>query len=647
MSTSSRVEELKQKFDENPRRYFAPLANELRKLGDLAQAIAICRAHLPTQPGHVSGHIVLAQALYEAGETEDARAEFAAAVELDPENLIALRYMGDIARATGDIAEATGWYQRVLDADPRNYEITRVLRELESLPNDPEPVEREELPAEAASESADPEPSPGAGASAAQLTELEEAPDPSDLSLVTQREQHWGTTRSDAGHAATGRPRIPTPEPFSPETDDSFFTSGESDDFASELAATSSEKAADGEAEEPTVDPSELDALWGKEAPAASQLSDYEAAPEQWFDGAESESTDEDQVSGPAAAGDRRDPTPTAEIEALFDASEVTAHVAQHQAAEAPVRAEPVQDEVDAAFRGRSAAPPHESVSESDSIDEGSFTQEVRAAFDELAPASDNTNAPDHTAAHAETARDPVVSEPPPVEPAHEEPPQAPDPHVGRTPSFTATVPERPAPFVTETLAELYVQQGFMAEALSIYRQLLWRNPNDETIRSRIASLEGGHVPAAPTPKPVAQPTANQKAAQSVRTFFGRLAHRAPGGRPASVPEPTHDDEQGGGVFAGASSDADTRAALNLSSAFSRDASAGEARPTRPAERDLSLDHLFREGPPPDAGPVTIDEFYAPPESVPAAPANGQAADEDRAADIKQFTSWLEGLKKK
>ena len=63
--TNARLEELRAKFQENPRRYFAPFANELRKAGDPAQAIVVCRAQLATQPGHVSGHIVLGQALYE------------------------------------------------------------------------------------------------------------------------------------------------------------------------------------------------------------------------------------------------------------------------------------------------------------------------------------------------------------------------------------------------------------------------------------------------------------------------------------------------------------------------------------------------------------------------------------------------------
>jgi hypothetical protein len=98
-------------------------------------------------------------------------------------------------------------------------------------------------------------------------------------------------------------------------------------------------------------------------------------------------------------------------------------------------------------------------------------------------------------------------------------------------------------------------------------------------------------------------------------------------------------------VFGGPSSDSDTRAARNLASAFTRDVTPDES-PT--AEGDLSLDHLFRDATPPDAGPVSLDEFYAPPSAAPAAASNASAEpDPDRTADIRQFNSWLEGLRKK
>src|SRR5215203_3588410 len=136
MASSARLDELKRKFEENPRRYFAPLANEHRKSGDLDQAIALCRTHLPQQPAHISGHIVLAQALFEAGSLDESRELFHTALGLDPENLIALRYLGDIAREIDDVATARSWYQRVLEVDPRNDEIVQLERELDA----PRPV---------------------------------------------------------------------------------------------------------------------------------------------------------------------------------------------------------------------------------------------------------------------------------------------------------------------------------------------------------------------------------------------------------------------------------------------------------------------------------------------------------------------------
>src|SRR5690348_18405394 len=97
MAGPSRIDELRKKFDENPRRYFAPLANEYRKLGDFEQAIFICQEFLPQQRGHMSGHIVYGQSLFEAGRDDEARAVFESARALGPENLIALCHLGEIA----------------------------------------------------------------------------------------------------------------------------------------------------------------------------------------------------------------------------------------------------------------------------------------------------------------------------------------------------------------------------------------------------------------------------------------------------------------------------------------------------------------------------------------------------------------------
>jgi len=133
MANSALIEDLRKQFAENPRRVFARLANEYRKLGDLDVAIEICRAHVPLQPTYISGYIVLGQALFERGEADEARSTFETALALDPENLIALRQLGDIARASGDLDAARGWYHKLLEVDPQNDEISAQLDALDAV----------------------------------------------------------------------------------------------------------------------------------------------------------------------------------------------------------------------------------------------------------------------------------------------------------------------------------------------------------------------------------------------------------------------------------------------------------------------------------------------------------------------------------
>ena len=126
----SRLDEITKRYEENPRRFFAPLANAYRKAGDLSRSISLCQRYLQDQPDNLHGQVVYGRALFDAGRLDEAEVIFGIAFALDPEHLITLRQLGDIARLRNEAIEAIEWYKRVLDADPRNDEVLALVNEL-------------------------------------------------------------------------------------------------------------------------------------------------------------------------------------------------------------------------------------------------------------------------------------------------------------------------------------------------------------------------------------------------------------------------------------------------------------------------------------------------------------------------------------
>ncbi|MBK8249470.1 MAG: tetratricopeptide repeat protein [Gemmatimonadetes bacterium] len=649
MATSARIDELRKKFDENPRRYFAPYANEFRKQGDLSQAIALCRTHLPNQPGHISGHIVLAQALYESRELAESRGVFEQALDLDPENLIALRYLGDIAREQGAPAAASAWYQRVLEADPRNDEIRELIRvvgveaadALTALSRQPTPVSNSIVPAtgEVADETWNAHPEGGLDWVDAQPA----ASEPEVIESLATPLFGGIPTHQDLGELeAVAEPEhtdwfSAAPEASAVQHDDPFpeFPAALSEAAAPLAARTTPEEVlaavapdlsafsldlgavAEGPLPEGPSDNNDAIEVASVEAKAPEVGSGYESpqfvaldANEAAYAAEDSPATIED-LDGVALDGDEELPAPA-------------------------VVAEEVQEEVEFESMFEEVSLPAAAPAASNEIDlEAAISAEHDAVIEH----------------RVDDAVDAVSAEY--------------DPAIGRTPAFSAPVSEEPpAPFVTETMAELYLQQGFDEEALAIYRQLLAQNPSDEILQARVASLEVGV--RAPTITPLTSP-AQEPTGPSVRDFFSAIALR--GVTPAdAAPAPTEalepaavrttpsysgvarPDEaltqpdapamSAGGLasmFRGQDpSEADESAALGLAGAFGVAAA--------PVAPELSLDTLFGQLPSAQADAVTsaVREGSSEP-SDPLAP----GPDGEANADIEQFTAWLEGLKKK
>jgi hypothetical protein len=248
---------------------------------------------------------------------------------------------------------------------------------------------------------------------------------------------------------------------------------------------------------------------------------------------------------------------------------------------------------------------------------------------------------------------------------------------------------EQPAqrPFVTETMAELYLKQGFRQEALSVYEQLSGAAPGDERLSARVASLRAEL--AAPL----------KTAGPPVRDFFARIAARRPGERAVASAPPSDDDfgpsatesepleappatvaadsaqpaapaaPPSGSQRPSGSIDAlfghrpigttEDSAASALAQAFGSGSESTPlaGNPTRPASGELTLDSVFREG---SRGTRTsqgfsFDQFFS--QNVDGdkttggrtsqeLPAAGEPAERSE-DDIEQFNSWLQGLKQR
>jgi len=86
--------------------------------GRYSRAVEICREYLPANPDLISGRVILARALFHAGQIDSARRQFHELLARDPDNLVALKYLGDITYADGDETGAVALYERVLEIDP-------------------------------------------------------------------------------------------------------------------------------------------------------------------------------------------------------------------------------------------------------------------------------------------------------------------------------------------------------------------------------------------------------------------------------------------------------------------------------------------------------------------------------------------------
>ena len=573
MASTARLDELKKKFDENPRRYFAPLANEHRKSGNLDQAITLCQAHLPQQPAHISGHIVLGQALFEAGQVDESRDTFQTALELDPENLIALRYLGDIARTGGDMDAARAWYHRVLEVDPRNDEIEQLIRELDA-------------PA-----AADPAENLGATAPAQALMDLSGAEPPSETpprvdhsrfepltidQIDTDTELFAPSTNAGLSDSANAHPAelLDSQAGWTDATTDDLplLDLPELDPYATpanagaETLLRHDETVGETLKHDPSLDQQAVSAdavdfgnLEASTEPASNRLAGSEgvrsaASPSEPL----SEFDDNAFYIEPAPSVPAASP-PADEWSASRAAPESTSETSRPEEL-APLSSAGASDDVTLEERAdhwenAPSAPPSAAAPNADEFHLAG--EEPATTLEHTAP--DTIESSPALSARAEAPADDalgleVMEFVPPArsEYARIDAPTMADPLVGHMPELATppTAGATPDAFVTETMAELYLQQGFTSEALAVYRELLARNPEDASLRERIEQIESGSMSSigmAMVSENVvesARKRQTERPARSVRSFFASLAgRRAPYPTHREPDQPAHESE--------------------------------------------------------------------------------------------------------
>lgn len=134
---TTEIEKLERRWQENPLGLtFAPLAEAYRKTGAVSRALELLDTGLAQHPGYVPAHIVRGRCHLDSGEHALAELDFLCVAELDPENVIALKALADLAEDEGRTSDAILRLESLLEIDRNNEEAEVQLERLraEQLP---------------------------------------------------------------------------------------------------------------------------------------------------------------------------------------------------------------------------------------------------------------------------------------------------------------------------------------------------------------------------------------------------------------------------------------------------------------------------------------------------------------------------------
>jgi hypothetical protein len=682
----SEIEKLERRFQENPQGLtFAPLAEAYRKSGDPQRAISALIPGLELHPDYIPASIVLGRCHLDLKDDAAAEQAFIHVLELDTENVIALKALADITERGTRFGDSARWLEQLLAVDRSNDEAREQLERVRAS-------QAQQAVADTGAAA------PGSAEVGEGFIEVEAMEGLESHSLETAGDDAFGeelpplatVERETSGAAAEeaapveafeptiAEPREPAPLPVSdpsavvlddailgvmqlgnseeivlsaaehtefqlPSASEGFGADAVPDDSRSASSEYQLPSASDDLSTAPSVD-------------AASGASEYQlpSASEELIPEAEA-ATGASEFQLPDASSDFGGGALTVN-EASTTANEYqsTDVAADLLAPSVPAAAEASADNavppaVASVFDADDDAEPGEWSTWSDAAldaDAEAFEPDVAepASASSLAiteimeivslagnQTAANAGAPVLGSEQADIVDIAEITEtmevPGPVEAA-----DAVNAETMTHDGMGTGDDEEPELVVTESMAELFLKQGHPADALRIYRELASRRPDDSRLAERVASLAASEAAQA---KPLPRYAASSSGGTSVRELMRTVLGSRPNGLEDKKPAPT---EAAGGDTPGTP----TRPAadhLTLSAIFGEDAA-----PLPPMSRKPRA-----AGPPPaERGGVSFDEFYGGGGTQPgttARPAGAPpgAGGED---DLDQFHDWLQNLKR-
>jgi tetratricopeptide (TPR) repeat protein len=128
----SEIEKLERRYAENPQGLtFAPLAEVHRKNGEVQRALDLLGPGLQVHPDYIPASIVLGRCHMDLGDVHAAETAFLHVLDLDGENVIALKALADISERLLRFDDAERWLHTLLTVDRSNDDARDQLQRVE------------------------------------------------------------------------------------------------------------------------------------------------------------------------------------------------------------------------------------------------------------------------------------------------------------------------------------------------------------------------------------------------------------------------------------------------------------------------------------------------------------------------------------